>query len=141
MRRRQSQRGFSLLEVLVAFAILAVSLGVLLGIFSRATSATIASAQYSQAATLAESLLTLTGQEIALEEGAVSGATESGFSWELTMFELDLSEEFPTTTLSVMAYRVNATVLWFDAGHPRRLMLSTLKLVEPMSNTTSPSSP
>jgi general secretion pathway protein I len=135
MTRRPSQRGFSLLEVLVAFAILAVSLGVLLGIFSRATSATIASAQYSQAATLAESLLTLAGHEIALEEGAISGTTESGFSWELTLLELDLSQEFPTTTLTVTAYRVNATVLWFDAGRPRRLMLSTLKLVEPLAST------
>ena len=134
MRRRQSQRGFSLLEVLVAFAILAVSLGVLLGIFSRATTATIASAQYSQAATLAESLLTLVGHEVALEEGAVSGGTESGFSWELTMVEIDLADEFPTTTLSVRAYRVNVTVLWFDAGRPRRLMLSTLKLAEPLAN-------
>jgi len=136
MRRRQAQRGFSLLEVLVAFAILAVSLGVLLGIFSRATSATLASAQYTQAATLAESLLTLAGHEIVLEEGTVSGETESGFSWELTLFELDLSDEFPTATLSVSAYRVNASVLWFDAGRPRRLMLSTLKLVDPLANTT-----
>ena len=134
MRRRQAQRGFSLLEVLVAFAILAVSLGVLLGIFSRATTATIASAQYSQAATLAESLLTLVGHEVALEEGAVSGGTESGFSWELTMVEIDLADEFPTTTRSVRAYRVNVTVLWFDAGRPRRLMLSTLKLAEPLAN-------
>ena len=136
MRRRQSQRGFSLLEVLVAFAILAVSLGVLLGIFSRATSATIASAQYSQAATLAESLLNLVGHEIPLEEGTVSGETESGFSWELTLFELDLSDEFPTSTPSVTVYRINATVLWFDAGRPRRLMLATLKLLDPQANTT-----
>ncbi|BCU05675.1 type IV pilus modification PilV family protein [Allochromatium tepidum] len=136
MRRRRSQGGFSLLEVLVAFAILAVSLGVLLGIFSRATSATIASAQYSQAATLAESLLNLVGHEIPLEEGTVSGETESGFSWELTLFELDLADEFPTTTLSVRAYRINATVLWFDAGRPRRLMLATLKLLDPQANTT-----
>lgn len=136
MHRRRSQHGFSLLEVLVAFAILAVSLGVLLGIFSRATGATIASAQYSQAATLAESLLTLVGHEILLEEGTVSGETESGFSWELTLVELDLSEEFPTSAPSVTAYRVNAGVLWLDAGRPRRLMLSTLKLVDPLANTT-----
>ena len=135
MRRRPAQRGFSLLEVLVAFAILAVSLGVLLGIFSRATGATIASAQYSQAATLAESLLNLVGQEIALEDGALSGDTESGFSWELTMLEIDLSTEFPTSTVSLTAYRVNAVVLWFDAGRPRRLMLSTLKLANPLEET------
>ncbi|MTW22377.1 type IV pilus modification PilV family protein [Allochromatium palmeri] len=126
--RRPSQQGFSLLEVLVAFAILAVSLGVLLGIFSRATSATIASAQYSQAATLAESLLTLAGQEIALDEGAVSGETDSGFAWELTLVEIDLSAEFPMSEPQARAYRVNANVLWFDAGRARHLTLSTLKL-------------
>lgn len=136
MRRRAAQRGFSLLEVLVAFALLAVSLGVLLGIFSRATSATIAAAQYSQAATLAESLLNLVGHEIALEDGALSGETASGFSWELTMLELDLADEFPMNTSTLIAYRVNAVVLWFDAGRPRRLMLSTLKLHNSTEETT-----
>ncbi|QGU32009.1 type IV pilus modification PilV family protein [Thermochromatium tepidum] len=137
MHPGRSQGGFSLLEVLVAFAILALSLGVLLGIFARATSATIASAQYSQAATLAESLLNRVGYEITLEEGSVSGDTENGFSWELTLVEMDLADEFPTSTPPVRAYRVNAIVLWFDAGRPRRLMLSTLKLAEPLANTAS----
>uniref|UniRef100_UPI0035939C60 type IV pilus modification PilV family protein n=1 Tax=Thiocapsa sp. TaxID=2024551 RepID=UPI0035939C60 len=49
------QSGFSLLEVLVAFAILAVSLGVLMQIFSQATRTTLLSSQYSRAASLAES--------------------------------------------------------------------------------------
>ncbi|MGQ9659780.1 MAG: type IV pilus modification PilV family protein [Thermochromatium sp.] len=136
MRRHRSQRGFSLLEVLVAFAILAISLGVLLGIFARATSATIASAQYTQAATLAESLLNLVGHEFALEEGTHSGDTQSGFSWELRLLRLDLKDEFPTTTSSVQAFRVDVTVLWFDVGRPRRLTLSTLKLFNPTANTT-----
>jgi general secretion pathway protein I len=133
-KRRQS--GFSLLEVLVAFAILAISLGVLMEIFSRATITAIASAQYSQAATIAESLLNEVGVALTLEEGSVSGETESGFSWEITMVRLDLSEEFPFEPPAT-AYRVNATVLWFDAGRPRSLAVSTLKLGNQLDEMTS----
>lgn len=125
---RTDQGGFSLLEVLVAFAILALMLGVLLGIFGRATQTTIAAAQYAQAATLAESLLNRVGDDIALEAGALSGKTESGFDWELTLVELDLTEAFGTSQLPAIPYRVDARVLWIDAGRPRQVTLSTLKL-------------
>ncbi len=123
-----NQKGFSLLEVLVAFAILALLLGVLLGIFGRATQTTIAAAQYTQATTLAESLLNRVGHDLALEPGALSGATDNGFSWELTLVELDLADAFGTTQLPAIPYRVNVKVLWFDAGRPRQLTLSTLRL-------------
>jgi general secretion pathway protein I len=123
------ERGFSLLEVLVAFAILAVSLGVMMEIFSRATVATIASAQYSQAASLAESILSEVGGELALEKGLVSGETDSGFSWELSIQEMDVSDLYFTQPPAT-PYRVVATVLWLDAGRARRLSLSTLRLGE-----------
>ncbi|MBK1717427.1 type IV pilus modification PilV family protein [Thiocystis violacea] len=123
------QRGFSLLEVLVAFAILALSLGVLMEIFSRATLTTIASAQYSQAATIAESLLNQVGFEIDLEEGSISGDTESGFAWEVTIVAIDVQDEFPTEPPAT-PYRVDATVLWLDARRARRLTISTLRLGE-----------
>lgn len=127
--RIRAQHGFSLLEVLVAFAILAITLGVLMQIFSRATITTIASAQYSQAATIAESVLNDVGVDIPLEAGAVSGSTNSGFDWEVTIQQMTLGDDAfaePTAT----PYRVNATVLWVDAGRARRLSITTLKLGE-----------
>ncbi|QIK38320.1 type II secretion system protein [Caldichromatium japonicum] len=125
---RLEQQGFSLLEILVAFAILALMLGVLLAIFGRATQTTIAAAQYTQAATLAESLLNRVSHDIALAPGVLSGETASGFSWELTLVELDLTEAFGTSELPVIPYRVDARVLWIDAGRPRQVTLSTLRL-------------
>lgn len=123
------QTGFSLLEVLVAFAILAVSLGVLMQIFSQATLATLVSAQYSRAASLAEARLNAVGTAIPLEEGAVSGDPENGIAWEVTIVPLsfgDASLPDPPAT----PYRVNATALWQDAGRVRALTLSTLRLGE-----------
>ncbi|WP_245232311.1 type IV pilus modification PilV family protein [Thiorhodococcus minor] len=123
------QGGFSLLEVLVAFAILAISLGVMMEIFSRASIITIASAQYSQAATLAESVLSEVGADIPLEEGITSGTTDSGFEWELSIQAVDVSEQYFTEPPAT-PYRVDATVLWRDAGRARRMALSTLRLGE-----------
>ncbi|MBK1722103.1 type IV pilus modification PilV family protein [Thiocystis violacea] len=126
MRR---ERGFSLLEVLVAFAILAISLGVMMQIFSRATITTIASAQYSQAATLAESVLNEVGGDLPLEEGSSSGETPSGFQWELTIQAVDVSDQYFTEPPAT-PYRVISTVLWHDAGRARSLSLQTLRLGE-----------
>jgi general secretion pathway protein I len=123
------QRGFSLLEVLVAFAILAISLGVLMQVFSRATIATAVSSQYSRAASLAESLLNGVGTEIQLTPGAVSGESDDGFAWEVTMTPVEFGED-SLTDANGTPYRVNATALWRDGGRARQLTLSTLRLGE-----------
>jgi general secretion pathway protein I len=114
---------------LVAFAILSVSLGVLMQIFSQASQATLVSSQYSRAASLAESKLNAVGTAIPLEEGAVSGDPEGGFAWEVTILPVTLGEEFGTEPPAT-PYRVNATALWQDGRQVRSLTLSTLRLGE-----------
>lgn len=133
MSRRQA--GFSLLEVLVAFAILAVSLGVLMQIFSRATITTVTTAQYSRAVALAEARLAAVGRAIPLKEGTVSGDPEDGFAWEIGIVPIELDEApaqsgLSNTTSAVTTYRVTVTALWHDGPRGRRLTLSTLRLGE-----------
>jgi general secretion pathway protein I len=122
------QAGFSLLEVLVAFAILALSLGVLLQIFSRAMSTTAVSGSYSRAAALAEARLAEVGVTMPLEEGDFTGDPDDGMAWALRIQQLDASELFPDQTAPVTPYRVTATVAWGERGAQRQLSLASLKL-------------
>ena len=112
------QRGFSLLEVVVAFSILALTLGVLIQIFSRAVTTTSMSADYSRAATLAEAKLNALGLEIPLEAGSVSGETEDGFAWEVFVEPFELGEVDWQPTL--LPYQVTAVASWDDGGGRRR---------------------
>ncbi|MEA3278178.1 MAG: prepilin-type N-terminal cleavage/methylation domain-containing protein [Pseudomonadota bacterium] len=125
---RASQGGFSLLEVVVAFSILALTLGLLLQIFSRALNTTALSGTYSRAATLAEAELNAVGIDYPLEAGSHSGESEDGFEWEVFVDPYDLGDlglEVP-----VAPYSVTAVVSWPDSGGRRQITLTTLRLGE-----------
>lgn len=78
-RLASGQRGFSLLEVLVAFAILSIALGVLLQIFATGMRNVGLSEEYSQAALYAESILAAYGREAPLAEGCVPALSMTAF--------------------------------------------------------------
>jgi len=65
-RRRKRQRGFTLIEIIVALAILAVALGALFQAFSTGLRATTVTDRQAAAVMLAQSLLDRIGQDIPL---------------------------------------------------------------------------
>jgi general secretion pathway protein I len=115
------------LEVLVAFAILALSLGVLLQIFQRAMSTTAVSETYSRAVTLAEAKLNSVGADIPLEEGVHSGDPEDGLDWIVNVepYQLDgwLGESPP-----LQPYLVTGVASWPSLAGTRRVLLRTVRL-------------
>lgn len=125
------QGGFSLLEVVVAFTVLALVLGVLIQIFSQAMATTALGGTYARAAALASSRLAAVGVEIPEEPGSYTGEPEDGLDWrvEIVPFEsVELAEldwEPPFQPLAV-----TALVSWEDARGRRELRLSTLRLGE-----------
>ncbi len=128
--RPADQAGFSLLEVLVAFAILALTMGVLLQIFSRALSTTAVSGSFARAAELAEATLARAGVETPLEEGDYAGEAEGGFTWAMRVTQIDVSDLFPDQSPPVTTYRVTATAYWQDGSTDRHFSLATLRLGE-----------
>jgi general secretion pathway protein I len=127
------QRGFTLLEVLVAFAILGISLGVLLQTFATGLRNTALAEEYTLATLHAESVLAAIGIEEPLQEGSLQGEIDDKFSWRASVSvyqeeESESSNEFDQR-LSVTPYYVVAEVFWETGnGQIRSVVLETLRL-------------
>lgn len=122
-------RGFSLLEVLVAFIILSLALGVLMRIFSGGLGNIGAAEHYSRAVAIAESQLAAAGVESPLTEGEYTGETENGYAWRTSMQRYDAgTQPLEGVVLPVDLYQVEVTVNWDNtATTPRTLRLVTLR--------------
>ena len=88
--RPSGESGFTLLEVLVAFAVLAVMIVPILQVFGGGLGSTETARAYSTAALLARSRLAEVGAEEALEEGETTGAFE-GYQWRRTISRTELT--------------------------------------------------
>ena len=125
------QKGFSLLEILIAFSILALSLGILLKIFSAGVNTAVVAEDYTAAVQIAESLMAKTGVETPLQAGQDSGLENEKYHWlvEVSPFVFNPGN-IDTTTLSAVFFKVNVIVNWGDDNaNNRQVKLTTLKLI------------
>ncbi len=120
-------RGFTLIEVLVAFVILAVALGVLMQVFSTGLRNARVAENYTTATLYAESMLAAVGVEAPLAEGETSGDFDDHFRWRLDVqpYEAPDSEN---EAAAGRAFQVVVTVSWGDEDDPRDVTLTTLRL-------------
>ena len=121
------QTGFSLLEVLVAFAILALSLGVLMQIFSSGARGAFLSEQYSTALGIAESRLAEAGR-IDADKLEDSGKVGDVYQWKVTAKAIE-EDVFTDISTRVKAYELTVQVSWEEGEKRRSVELSTLRLV------------
>ena len=125
------QRGFSLLEILIAFSILALSLGILLKIFSAGVNTAGVAEEYVAAVQIAESLMAQTGVETPLQTGETAGMENEKYHWQVSVRPFQFTAENPdVTTIEAVLFKVKVTVNWGDdaLADGRQVELITLKL-------------
>jgi general secretion pathway protein I len=124
------QHGFSLLEVLIAFSILALSLGILLKIFSSGVNTAQVAEDYTVAVQLAESLIAQAGVVAPLQPGETSGVEQKKYQWLMSVTPHTLGFANATTAdageMSVTLFKVRVAVGWGD--DERQFEITKLKL-------------
>lgn len=125
------QRGFTLIEVMAAFAIFALLFGVTLQILSTSMSNTRRAGDLTMAALWAQSVLDVAGVENMIEPGRSSGQFDDRFSWTLEITEEGVFEErgLDPAELPINLYRLQLTVEWGE-DPVRSAFFETLRAVD-----------
>jgi len=120
------ERGFTLVEVIVALAMLSIGLSVLLGLISNGLRQAKSTERAAEASSLAQSLLAGVGTDRPVKPGAFEEAMPNGFRWQLRIEPYGAAAE--QEGLPVGLYVVSTDVEWQDGREQRSFALRTLRL-------------
>ncbi len=128
----RAQAGFTLIEVMAAFAIFAVLFGVMLQILSTSISNTRRSGDFTQAALLAQSRLDMVGIEALPQPGRYSGEFNDRYRWEMVIEPYFIEDDRGVAfdDLPIDLYYVALTVFWGDGANERSATFETLRSVD-----------
>jgi general secretion pathway protein I len=125
---RDFSRGYTLVEVLVAFVILAMTLTVLLRIFSGGVRNIAVSADYARAVLIAESQLAAAGIDEPFYAGETSGIEDEDFEWTRSVTPYHPGVGYTSQVKDLKAWHVEVTVEWPRGDSFRSIDLSTVRL-------------
>lgn len=150
MKRPQ---GFSLIEVMIAFVLLAVALGILVAILGGGLAQVRQADQATGATLLAESLLAEVGVLTPIEPGIRQGESADGrYRWTLEVVEVPDPAPLPEDTLALepielagrvqvaepVLYQLQLDVGWGQDEYQRELRFVGLRARYPLSPLESP---
>ncbi len=124
--------GFTLLEVLLAFVVFALSFAVTLEILTGAIRNTARAREYTEATLIAHSLMDQVGLDIPLVSGAIYEGEEGNYRWELAIFDfegaVENSRSIELTDLTgIELLEVECLVSWGDGARESSQTFNTVK--------------
>lgn len=120
--QQQAQRGLTLLELLVAFSIMAMSVALLYRVMGSSARSVADIERHQRAAVLAQSLLSL--RDTVPEGGWQQSGNTGGYQWRIQSAPYDTGVSGPTIPV---LYEVGISIAWADGGRQRNLDITTLR--------------
>jgi general secretion pathway protein I len=120
--------GFTLLEVLVAFVLLATTVTVVLQLFSSGIKALSLSEDYATAVVRTESKMREILDNEQLTENAWSETSPEGYRFDITVAK---AYEARTKDLPMKILEIGITMSWKMGGKEKSLILNTMKTIKP----------
>lgn len=126
------QRGFTLIEIVVALSILGVGLIVIIELFAGGLRLGRTSEEFSKAVSLARMKLEEVSLNPVLQEGSESGEFDKDFRWQVAVDKINILpvERPPEYQPLVEFYRVKVDVLWKSGSKERITGIETYKTVQ-----------
>lgn len=121
-------RGLTLMEVLVAFIVLSLTMAVILHIFSGGMRNSGRADSYSRAVFLAQSRLAAVGIESPLLPGETNGSIGANLQWRVSISRVEDGGEADRLLLPVRQYVVRAQVAWQEDGRDKQIEISSVRL-------------
>lgn len=129
-----SARGFTLLEVMLAFVIFALSFATVLEIMGGSMRSVRRASQDTEVALLAQSVMDLVGTEIPVAEGQYNGSSMERYDWQMDIYLWDASQDDTNTAelaelSGVELYRVDLEIAWQSGLRQREMYFHTIKSI------------
>jgi len=131
---RRTGQGFTLLELLLAFVVFALSFAVVLEILSGSMRNTVRARHYSEAALTAQSVMDQVGAEIPLRRGSSVFGESGDYTWELEIIdyqptgETSHSVELAQLT-GIILLQVNLVISWGQPPREQDRQFSTVRAI------------
>jgi general secretion pathway protein I len=131
---RCSSSGFTLIEVLLAFVVFALSFTVVLEILSGSMRKTVRSKEYTEVALIAQSVMDLVGLDVPLEAGSSANGESGDYRWHLEISPFDDAEGDGRSIelgqqLGIDMLRVDFVISWGSGARERSSQFSTVRAV------------
>jgi len=133
-RGRRASGGFTLLEVMLAFVVFALSFATVLEIMAGSMRSVRRASDDTEVALFAQSNMEMVGTEIPVEEGEFSGTGMDRYDWRLGIYLYAASEEdMHSLELAEMSgvelYKVDLDINWNTGRRQRDLHFTTIRSI------------
>ena len=139
--KARKPRGFTLIEVVVAMAILGISLVLVIELFSGGLRLGRASEEYTKASYLARLKLEEISLSDQMEEGSEEGEFDRTYRWRVEVKKIDLLPSIFETDYKppVDFYQIQVRISWKSGNKEKETQLETFRTVKPETHESKPS--